>query len=94
MRQAASASDPQQRAQQVTEEKARNLGYKLYIALQTHGGWAQPPGYPVQLLGRGRAVRGHTRPSQTNCCTRTATTFTSPSEGGILTLAAGEEGKS
>jgi hypothetical protein len=51
MRQAATASDPQKRAQQVTEEKARNLGYKLYKALQAQGGWAQPQGYPVQLFG-------------------------------------------
>lgn len=51
MRQAANASDPQKRAQQVTEEKARNLGYKLYKALQAQGGWAQPSGYPVQLFG-------------------------------------------
>jgi len=35
----------------VEEEKKRNLGYKLYKALQTQGGWAQPPGFPVQLFG-------------------------------------------
>jgi hypothetical protein len=51
MHQAANTSDPQKRAQQVTEEKARNLGYKLYKALQAQGGWAQPQGYPVQLFG-------------------------------------------
>jgi hypothetical protein len=51
MRQAANASDPQKRAQRVTEEKARNLGYKLYKALQAQGGWAQPQRYPVQLFG-------------------------------------------
>jgi len=51
MCQAASASDPQKQAQQVTEEKARNLGFTLYKALQKHGGWAQPQGYPVQLFG-------------------------------------------
>jgi hypothetical protein len=51
MRQAVSTPDPQKRAQQVTAEKARNLGYKLYKALQAQGGWAQPQGYPVQLFG-------------------------------------------
>jgi hypothetical protein len=51
MRQATSAPNPQERARLVAEEQARNLGYKLYKALQAHGGWAQPPGYPVQLFG-------------------------------------------
>ena len=51
MRQAATAPTPQERARLVAEEQARNLGYKLYKALQNHGGWAQPPGYPVQLFG-------------------------------------------
>jgi hypothetical protein len=40
-----------ERARLVAEEQGRNLGYKLYKALQAHGGWAQPPGYPVQLFG-------------------------------------------
>jgi hypothetical protein len=51
MRQAAAASTPQERARLMAEEQVRNLGYKLYKALQAHGGWAQPPGYPVQLFG-------------------------------------------
>jgi hypothetical protein len=51
MRQAASGPNPQERARVVAAEKKRNLGYKLYIALQAHGGWAQPAGYPVQLFG-------------------------------------------
>ncbi len=51
MRQANNAPNPQERAGIVTGEKARNLGYKLYIALQRSGGWAQPQGYPVQLFG-------------------------------------------
>ena len=50
-RKANSAPNPQERARLVEEEKKRNLGYKLYKALQTHGGWAQPPGFPVQLFG-------------------------------------------
>jgi hypothetical protein len=51
MRKAAAAADPQDRARLVEEEKQRNLGYKLYKALQAHGGWAQPPSFPVQLFG-------------------------------------------
>ena len=33
-----------------TEER-RNLGWRLYKALQRYGRWAQPYGYPVQLFG-------------------------------------------
>lgn len=51
MRQANAATDPQERARLIEAEKQRNLGYKLYKALQAHGGWAQPPGFPVQLFG-------------------------------------------
>lgn len=51
MRKANAATNPQARARLVEEEKQRNLGYKLYKALQAHGGWAQPAGYPVQLFG-------------------------------------------
>src|SRR5262249_55606073 len=51
MRLASAAKDPQERARIIDEEKARNVGYKLYKALQARGGWAQPPGYPVQLFG-------------------------------------------
>jgi hypothetical protein len=51
MRQAIGAPNPQERARLVAAEKARNLGYKLYTTLQAHGGWAQPPSYPVQLFG-------------------------------------------
>ncbi len=50
-RNAAAAKDPAEQARIINEEKARNLGYKLYKALQARGGWAQPPGYPVQLFG-------------------------------------------
>jgi hypothetical protein len=51
MRKANAASDPQEKARLAEEEKQRNLGYKLYKAMQAHGGWAQPPKYPVQLFG-------------------------------------------
>jgi hypothetical protein len=48
---AAAATDPAEKTRIIDEEKAKNLGYKLYKALQTRGGWAQPAGYPVQLFG-------------------------------------------
>lgn len=32
-------------------ERRRNLGWRLYKALQFHGRWAQPYGYPIQLFG-------------------------------------------
>jgi hypothetical protein len=51
MRKAKAVTNPQERARLVEEEKQRNLGYKLYKALQDYGGWAQPKGYPVQLFG-------------------------------------------
>jgi len=51
MRKANAATNPQERARLVEEERRRNLGFKLYKALQAHGGWAQPPKYPVQLFG-------------------------------------------
>jgi hypothetical protein len=58
MRSATAATDPQERARIADQEKTRNIGYKLYKALQTHGGWAQPPGYPVQLFGPWTRVEG------------------------------------
>src|SRR4030095_14990122 len=51
VRRAAAANDPAERTRVIDEEKARNLGYKLYKALQARSGWAQPQGYPVQLFG-------------------------------------------
>jgi len=32
-------------------ERAGNLGWRLYKTLQLHGRWARPAGYPVQLFG-------------------------------------------
>lgn len=32
-------------------ERNRNLGWRLYKALQRYGRWTQPYGYPVQLFG-------------------------------------------
>jgi hypothetical protein len=51
MQRAAAATDPKERPRIIEEEKARNVGYRLYKALQARGGWAQPQGYPVQLFG-------------------------------------------
>lgn len=51
MRQVAATPEAPARANLVAEAKARNLGYKLYKALQAHGRWAQPQGFPVQLFG-------------------------------------------
>lgn len=41
------AREPSRRKQ----ERASNLGWRLYKALQRYGCWAQPPGYPIQLFG-------------------------------------------
>jgi hypothetical protein len=35
----------------LARERSRNLGWRLYRALQCHARWAQPYGYPVQLFG-------------------------------------------
>ena len=35
----------------VETEQKRNLGWRLYKALQRYGRWAQPYGYPIQLFG-------------------------------------------
>ena len=32
-------------------ERRKNLGWRLYKALQTYGRWSQPYGYPIQLFG-------------------------------------------
>jgi hypothetical protein len=58
VRTAAAAGDSQERTRLIDQEKTRNVGYKLYKALQTRGGWAQPPGYPVQLFGPWTRVEG------------------------------------
>ena len=57
-RNAAAAKDPAEKARIIEEEKGRNLGYKLYKALQARGGWAQPKGYPVQLFGPWTRIEG------------------------------------
>jgi hypothetical protein len=39
------------RAALENRERKRNLGWRLYKALQCYGRWAQPYGYPIQLFG-------------------------------------------
>ena len=48
---AARASPTLERRLIVETEEKRNLGWRLYKALQLHGRWAQPYGYPIQLFG-------------------------------------------
>lgn len=55
---AVDAKEPAEKTRIIEEEKGRNLGYKLYKALQARGGWAQPEGYPVQLFGPWTRVEG------------------------------------
>ena len=40
-----------QRARILDAARRDNLGWRLYKALQCHGRWSQPDGYPVQLFG-------------------------------------------
>lgn len=49
-RAAAAGSVLERRLLMQTEQK-RNLGWRLYKALQRHGRWAQPYGYPIQIFG-------------------------------------------
>jgi hypothetical protein len=57
-------SDPARRAEAISVEQKRNLGYSLYKALQEHGGWRVDPGGwrpyrgVMQLFGPWTAVEG------------------------------------
>jgi len=51
MRRVRETNDPSERRAIANAEKARNLGWRLYKALQKYGRWAQPYGYPIQLFG-------------------------------------------
>lgn len=42
---------PIERQAILTRECHRNLGWRLYKALQNYGRWSQPYGYPIQLFG-------------------------------------------
>ena len=48
---AGSVFDGETRHAILVAERKRNLGWRLYKALQLHGCWSQPYGYPVQLFG-------------------------------------------
>lgn len=48
---AAHASDPAAGRRIADEQRRKNLGWRLYKALQLYGRWAQPYGYPIQLFG-------------------------------------------
>lgn len=43
--------DPNERQNFIGRKRKRNLGWRLYKALQMHGRWAQPNGFPIQLFG-------------------------------------------
>jgi hypothetical protein len=43
--------DPVNRLAASSAEKARNMGWRLYKALQHYGRWVQPYGFPIQLFG-------------------------------------------
>jgi hypothetical protein len=47
----ACGASPGDRPTIVARERAGNLGWRLYKALQCYGRWAQPYGYPIQLFG-------------------------------------------
>jgi hypothetical protein len=51
MARAAHISDLDAKRRIAGEERRRNLGWRLYKALQQYGRWAQPYGYPIQLFG-------------------------------------------
>jgi hypothetical protein len=51
MARASQESRPEWRGRIASDERKRNLGWRLYKALQFYGRWAQPYGFPIQLFG-------------------------------------------
>jgi hypothetical protein len=51
LRLASQAPTPQEGQAILAWERKRNLGWRLYKAVQHYGRWAQPYGYPIQLFG-------------------------------------------
>jgi hypothetical protein len=51
MFEACAAPEPSERARVLHAARRENLGWRLYKALQCHGRWSQPYGYPIQLFG-------------------------------------------
>ena len=43
-------------------ECRRNIGWRLYKALQNYGQWSQPRGYPIQLFGPWTRTEGPWKP--------------------------------
>ena len=48
---AALAADGEEKRRVLNDERSRNLGWRIYKALQVYGRWSQPYGYPVQIFG-------------------------------------------
>jgi hypothetical protein len=51
LRRAARARQPAKGRGILDRERRENLGWRLYKALQLHGRWSKPDGYPIQLFG-------------------------------------------
>lgn len=51
MFEACAAPHPEERERILRRARRDNLGWRLYKALQCHGRWSQPYGYPIQLFG-------------------------------------------
>jgi hypothetical protein len=51
MAHARAAPDAAQCSRILCAARRDNLGWRLYKALQRHGRWSQPYGYPIQLFG-------------------------------------------
>lgn len=54
--------DPARRDALLSREKKRNLGWRIYKALQNYGRWSQPYGYPIQLFGPWTRSEGPWKP--------------------------------
>lgn len=50
-RQAYASANPRDSYLLLNRQRMTNLDWRLYKALQLHGRWAQPYGYPIQLFG-------------------------------------------
>jgi len=48
---AALAAGGEEKRRVLNDERSRNLGWRIYKALQIYGRWSQPYRYPVQLFG-------------------------------------------
>ena len=58
VRRNAACAHPDLQRQLIGRESRRNLGWRLYTALQKYGAWSRPPGYPVQLFGPWTRLQG------------------------------------